>query len=213
MLENRRATEPLATTAAAFGGLLIGLFLLVTVTTIWGSGSFGGFGDAQVCATDSSTSVSAASPAFLVHRVRPGAYLNLNSPVQACAAHPGLWQRVLYTLTSVPTALIWVGVLLLLWRLIRIAARRGPLALEVAGSMRFLGWFILAGSLVAITAQGVANQILLSTMMTGRADLGAIVDSLIAGLPVPLLVGAGLLTFARITRLGAALDEEVRGTV
>lgn len=213
MVENRRATEPLASTTAAFGGLLIGLFGLVTVTTIWGSGSFGGFGDAQVCATSGQTLVSGASPPFLAHSLRPGGYLSLNSPLQVCASHPGLWQRTLYTLTSLPSALIWVGVLLLLWRLIRVAARRGPLALEVAGTMRFLGWFILAGSLAAITLQGVANQLLMHTLLAGHTDLGDIVNALIAGLPVPLLVGAGLLTFARIIRLGAALDEEIKGTI
>lgn len=213
MVENRRATEPLATTAAVFSGLLMGLIAVVTVASIWGSGSFGGFGDAQVCATSRQTVTSEPSPAFLAHSVRPGAYLSLNSAVQACAAHPGLWQRILYTLTSLPSALLWVGVLLLLWRLIRIAARRGPLALEVAGSMRLLGWFVLAGSLIVIVGQGVANQLLLNTMLAAGSDLGAIVNSLIAGWPVPLLVGAGLLTFARITRLGAALDEEIKGTI
>jgi hypothetical protein len=213
MVENRRATEPLATTAAVFSGLLIGLIAVVTVASIWGSGSFGGFGDAQVCATGRQTVMSEPSPSFLAHSVRPGAYLNLNSAVQACAAHPGLWQRILYTLTSLPSALLWVGGLLLLWRLIRIAARRGPLALEVAGSMRLLGWFVLAGSLVAIVGQAVANQLLLNTMLAVGSDLGGIVNSLIAGWPVPLLVGAGLLTFARITRLGAALDEEIKGTI
>ena len=37
--------------------------------------------------------------------------------------------------------------------------------------------------------------------------------SLHALLPVPALAGVGLLTFARITRAGVALDEEVRATV
>ena len=31
--------------------------------------------------------------------------------------------------------------------------------------------------------------------------------------PVAALAGAALLTFARITRLGAAMDDEIRGTV
>jgi len=32
-------------------------------------------------------------------------------------------------------------------------------------------------------------------------------------LPVPLLVWAALLTFARIIRLGTAMDEDIQGTV
>jgi hypothetical protein len=31
--------------------------------------------------------------------------------------------------------------------------------------------------------------------------------------PVAALAGVALLTFARITRLGAAMDDEIRGTV
>jgi hypothetical protein len=34
-----------------------------------------------------------------------------------------------------------------------------------------------------------------------------------AMVPVAALAGAALLTFARITRLGAAMDDEIRGTV
>jgi len=32
-------------------------------------------------------------------------------------------------------------------------------------------------------------------------------------LPVPLIAGAALLTFARIIRLGAAMDEEIQAAV
>jgi hypothetical protein len=35
----------------------------------------------------------------------------------------------------------------------------------------------------------------------------------VALLPVPALAGAALLTFARIIRLGADMDDEIKGTV
>lgn len=211
--ERRRATEPLATMTLTLVGLLAALLLLGVVATILGHGSVGGFGDAQVCATNSRTVVSSGSPPFLAHTVRPGAYLNLNSPVQVCADRPGVSQRVLDTLTQLPSTLVWVIALLLLWRLMRVAGRRGPLALEVAAAMRFLGWFVLIGSVTAILLQGLANQLLLNTMAAHESDLVGIIDALLHGLPIPLLVGAGLLTFARIIRLGAALDEEIKGTI
>jgi hypothetical protein len=203
----------LATTTLTLVGLLAGLLLLGVVAAILGHGSVGGFGDAQVCATNSRTVVSAGSPPLLSHGVRPGAYLSLNSPVQVCADHPGLGQRVLYTLTQLPSVLVWVVALLLLWRLMRVAARRGPLAVEVAGAMRFLGWFVLIGSVTAILLQGLANQFLLDTLVVHQNDVAGIIDALLHNLPIPLLVGAGLLTFARIIRIGAALDEEIKGTI
>jgi hypothetical protein len=211
--ERRRATEPLATITLTLVGLMAALLLLGVVASILGSGSVGGFGNAQVCATNSRTVVSNGRPPFLAHSVRPGAYLSLNSPVQVCASHPSLGQRVLYTLTQAPAVLVWVAALLLLWRLMRVAARRGPLTLEVAAAMRFLGWFVLIGSVTAILLQGLANQLLLDTMVVHQSDVAGIVDALLHDLPIPLLVGAGLLTFARVIRIGAALDEEMKGTI
>jgi hypothetical protein len=211
--ERRRATEPLATITLTLVGLMFALLLLGVVASILGHGSVGGFGDAQVCATNSRTVVSNGHPPSLAHSVRPGAYLSLSSPVQVCADHPGAGQRVLYTLTQLPSALVWVVALLLLWRLMRVAARRGPLAIEVAAAMRFLGWFVLIGSVAAILLQGLANQLLLDTMVVHESDVAGIVGALLHGLPIPVLVGAGLLTFARIIRIGAALDEEIKGTI
>jgi hypothetical protein len=211
MVENRKATEPLATATLAYGLLMAGLLMVVVISTIWGSGSIGGFGHGTVCATNPQVMVSGDGHAPFA--ARPGSYLSLDAPLQACALHPGATQRILYTLTGLPAMLLWVGLLLLLWRLIKIATRRGPLAFEVAAAMRFLGWFILAGYLVAGVIQMAANDALLNTMVAHQDNTGAGVHALISGLPVPLLVGTGLLTFARITRIGAALDEDLKGTV
>jgi hypothetical protein len=41
----------------------------------------------------------------------------------------------------------------------------------------------------------------------------AITQAIHGVLPVPLLVGVALLTFARIIRLGAAMDDEIKATV
>jgi hypothetical protein len=47
---------------------------------------------------------------------------------------------------------------------------------------------------------------------------GIVVDVLATGpfkalLPVPALAGAALLTFARITQVGAVMDDEIKATV
>ena len=55
---------------------------------------------------------------------------------------------------------------------------------------------------------------LLNTMLTARDHFGDVVtEPFHALLPVPRLAGAALLTFARIIRLGADMDEEIKATV
>ncbi len=66
-----------------------------------------------------------------------------------CAAHPGIGQHLLYSLTTLPGLLLWGGILLLLWRLIVISSRGGPFTLRVASAMRGLGWFIMAGAVLS----------------------------------------------------------------
>ena len=55
---------------------------------------------------------------------------------------------------------------------------------------------------------------LLATMVKTAIPFPDLVYPAVRGLvPVPLLTGAALLTFARIIRAGAAMDEEIKGTV
>jgi len=49
---------------------------------------------------------------------RPGASINVNGALQACASHPDIGQRALYTLTSLPGWLVWGCLPFLLWRVI-----------------------------------------------------------------------------------------------
>jgi DNA-binding Xre family transcriptional regulator len=90
----------------------------------------------------------------------------MNGTLQACALHPGIGQRVLYTLMSLPSSLVWVAVLLLRWRVIRAARQTGPFTVQVAVAMRRLGWLIIAGTAAATVVQGFALDQLLNTMLT-----------------------------------------------
>ena len=49
---NRKLTEPLETTAAVFGSLFAAVLILAGVATLVGTGTLGGLGHVQVCATD-----------------------------------------------------------------------------------------------------------------------------------------------------------------
>jgi uncharacterized membrane protein len=213
--ERARLTEPVRTVTAVFGGwLLLGLIAGVVFTVV-GSGSLGGFGHGTICATQPDTGYDGGGPADHPGvTARPGASISINGTLQACAVHPGISQRVLYTLMSLPSLLVWAGVLFLLWRVIGTANRTGPFTVPVAVAMRRLGWLIIAGSVGAAAVQGFALDQLLNTMLTARDDFGdAIVAPIHALLPVPLLAGAALLTFARIIRVGADMQDEIRGTV
>jgi hypothetical protein len=150
---------------------------------------------------------------------RPGASLSVGGDVTACALHPSLSQWVLYLLTKVPGLVLWGCVLLLIWRLISEAARRGPFTPQAAAIVELLGWTVLGGGYIAAAVEHLGADLMTRMLMTPATyDAGGIVADLIFAplkdlLPVPALVGAALLTFARITRAGVALDDEIKATV
>ncbi|HEY7918727.1 MAG TPA: DUF2975 domain-containing protein [Streptosporangiaceae bacterium] len=210
-----RLTEPLETITAFFATFLLLTLAAGTVLTLTGSGSLGGFGDTQICVTQPNTGYGGdnwTSHLGITHR--PGTTVQINGTLQACALHPGIGQRMLYTLLSLPSSLVWMAVLLLLWRVIRAARQAGPFTVQAAVAMRRLGWLIIAGTAVAAAVQGFALDKLLNTMLTPPTAYGdAVLGAFHALLPVPVLAGAALLTFARIIRLGAAMDDEIKATV
>jgi hypothetical protein len=151
---------------------------------------------------------------------RPGAALSVGGDVTACAQHASLGQWVLFLLTKVPALVLWGCLLLLIWRLISEAARRGPFTPRAAAIVWLLGWVVIAGSYIASALDHLGADLLTSTLMTPPtyAGAGIVADVLVFGplkalLPVPALAGAALLTFARITRIGVALDDEIKATV
>jgi len=213
--QRSRLTEPLGSVTAIFGGVLLLVAAASAVFTVAGSGSFGGFGDATICATQPDTVYGGSEwTSHLGIAARPGATVSINGTLQACALHPGFGQRVLYTLMSLPGALVWGSVLFLLWLVIRGARRTGPFTAQVAAAMRRLGWLIIAGSAVAAAVQGFALDQLLNTMLVAQDHFGDVISEPIhALLPVPVLAGAALLTFAHIIRLGTDMDAEIKTTV
>lgn len=208
--QRRKLTEPLESVVAFFGSLMLIALLGGIVLTAFG-GTFAG----TVCVTQPYTTYGSSNwtmSGFGIH-ARPGNSLDVNGTLQACADHPGLGQRLLDSLTVLPTALLWAGVLLLLWQIIAIARRDGPFTPRVAVGMRRLGWFILVGALVAAIVREFAVDELLVTMSNAPNPFTSLVVAPLRGLPVPALTGAALLTFSRIVRLGAEMDEEIKGTV
>jgi hypothetical protein len=215
--ERRNLTEPLESVARFFLTLTAIAVVGVIGLTVFGSGSVFGIGrNATVCVTQPFTTYSSSDwhvSSFDIHN-RPGNSLQINGTLQACADHPGLGQHVLYSLSELPATLLWVGVLLLIWQLIAAARREGPFTPKVAASMRRLGWFVLAGTVVAALLHEFAvDELLVSMARLPQPFISMIFGPLRALVPVPILAGAALLTFARIIGLGTEMDEEIKGTV
>src|SRR5262249_50971017 len=143
---------------------------------------------------------------------RRGCDVSVLGNLQACANHPDFGQRVLYSLTALPAVVFWCGVLLLLWRIIVIARRSGPFTPRVAAAMRRLGWFVIIGSAVAAIVHLLATDLLLTSMAHVPDNYSNLIIVPVH-LPIPVLTGAALLTFARIIGAASAMDEEIKATI
>jgi hypothetical protein len=220
----RKLTEPLETMTFIFGmviALLVGLG--VTSALLSHSASFAGLGNATICATDTNVTIGTAQPqpGPSQFTAKPGASLNFDSHPQACTSHNGVGVRLLYSLTTLPNLVLFAAVLLLLWRVIRLARREGPFSPRIAPMLRHLGWLVIAGTVAATAIQNLASHLLLNTMLAPSESWGGavgwvedlIVSPLLVLLPWRIIVAGALLTFARVMRVGAAMEEEIKAVV
>jgi hypothetical protein len=200
--------------------LYVGFFVLVIVTSAWRlkDGFYGNGPNGQACVDTGIT----GTPVQVARewRTRPGTSLGGSGNLQACVAHPTAGQWALYALTALPVLLLWCGVLLLIVRLVRHAAQHGPFTPRAAVLMVRLGWLIIAGCVVAGDLGGLGAGVLTNMVITPRPfDTGTVVaNALLQGplhvlLPVPALAGVALLSFGKMTRAGAVMDEELQATV
>jgi hypothetical protein len=212
----RGLTRPLAPVAGLYGRALV---LYVAASAYWLSRGFasGGSRRGSACVDTGFPAGGGAGPG---HAARAGALLSAAGNIQACALHPGAAQWALFLLTKIPDIALWGLLLLLVWQLVSRAGRTGPFTVQTAAVMRQLGWAVVGGSLIAGALGALGADLLTRMLMTPAtySGPGVAVDVLIyaplrALLPVPALAGAALLTFARITRAGAVMDEEIKATV
>jgi len=209
-----RSMLPLSRIAGVYGRFV----LLYVIGAAWSAsnGFYPGAGPAgSVCVNtgfpaDATTHTEAA---------RPGAALRASGDISACALHPSAGQSALYLLTELPKFALWAVVLLLIWRLIAEAGRSGPFTARAATVLRQLGWVVMIGSAVVGALSHLGADLLTRMLMTPATfDVtGTVADVLGSGLkalfPVPVLAGAALLTFGRMTRTAAVMDEELKATV
>jgi hypothetical protein len=168
------------------------------------------------CIDTGSTPLARPSHSYVGH----GASLWTTGDIHACMTHPSAVQWLLIVLFRVPGLVVWTGVVLMIWRVLRAAKQTGPFTWPAASAIRQLGWFVIIAPVVAGMLGHLGADLLTRMVMTPPTfdHQGVIFDVLLVAplkalFPVPALAGAGLLTFARISKLGVAMDEEIRATV
>ncbi len=208
-------TQPLRAVTGLYGRFLV-LYVAAAAHAAVGYAA-GGVARGSFCVA---TGFPAGGPAVRGPMARPGASITEDGTITACALHPGAAQWALYLLTRLPVVVLWASILLLAWRLIRTAERTGPFTPQVSTLMRQLGWTVIGGVMLAAALRQLGVDVLTGMLMTPRVYSPPFiaVDVLIGTplrtlFPAAALAGAGLLSFARIIRLGAAMDEEIRATV
>jgi hypothetical protein len=208
---DRKLTQPLGGAVKfilVVAAVLVGIVLIFAV---FGTIQLGGLGSGPACTGVRLDGITVAGPA--VAHLQPGATSSA-SQVTLCASHPSVGQRALVSLTWVPAVALYLAVVLLLAQLLRAVRTAGPFAVTVARRLRFLGWFILAGSVIVAAGQSAAQSAFASTVAAGDGPaVGHAVSAGIAVLLVPLLITCGLLTLARVIRAGAQMSDDLAGTV
>ncbi len=127
-------------------------------------------------------------------------------------AHPTAGQALAFAVTLLPAGLLRVGTLYLAMQLARTAAREGVYTVRAARLVLFLGWWLLAGELVATLAAGFARLNLLGLLVTWHVDWLHWPASWGVSWPVEWF-GLGLIIFARVMRVSAGMRADLEGTV
>jgi len=208
----RDPLEPAATSVYALLSLLAAVMSLSVVGMVFGSGSMFGIGSDYLCVdARNGTVLVPQSGSTVVDGVRDGVTSSART-VGMCVGSPTFGQRLLETLTQLPTFLALVGALLLALRLIRSASREGIFTERTAGRIRVLGWFVLSGELGATLLETLARHRLANSMLRDPVPALSWVGDW--DLPVlALFLGAVLISVARIMRLSTAMREDLEGTV
>ena len=148
----------------------------------------------------------------LIHSgLAPGVQAAWNGAVLG-TAHPTAGQGLAFALTLLPPGLLRVGTLYLAMRLARTAARDGIYTAQAARLVLILGWWLLAGGLVAGIAEAFAQLNLLGLLVTWPVDWVHWPNSWGVSWPV-VWFGVGLIVFARVMRVSADMRADLEGTV
>jgi hypothetical protein len=152
-----------------------------------------------------------AGGALMHSGLAPGVRASWNDAILG-TAHPTAGQGLAFAVTLLPAGLLRLGALYLAMQLARTAARDGVYTVAAARLVLSLGWWLLAGGLIAGLADGFARLNLFGLLVTWDVDWVHWPASWGISWPVEWF-GLGLIIFARIMRIGAGMRADLEGTV
>lgn len=206
-MKNRISNRPLEPIATVVRFLLrIYALLLIIGVLLSFTGHFSAFGWNPYAAC-----VDAVYPPVTIggSALKPGVTGGATS-INICTNHPSAGQSALSTLNQTPSFLFFFCVLVLIGWLLREADKRGLYSALMPVQLRRLGWFLLVGGLVVMIAQGEAASHLAATMLDNVSPW----DLDYWQIPwATVLIALGVLSFARIMRIGSAMRDDLDGTV
>ncbi|MEY9927321.1 hypothetical protein ABH926_001946 [Catenulispora sp. GP43] len=186
--------------------LVVGGYGWAAVTTLFGGGTLFGYGhDAVPCVATGDMGLDSDSGNWLL---RPHAGIEVvPTHVNLCTQNPSAGQRLWYTLENLPGTVTLIVAVLVTYLALQRARNQGPYSSGFAAKLRFLGWFLLADSVLRPTIQIYASRRLWTSMADGPMDH--------SWQPVwaCLLAGIALVTLARIMTAGTAMREDLEGVV
>jgi hypothetical protein len=210
--------EPLATVVAWVFRLAVVATVARVILALFGQGPWFGahIGGPSpslpgVCLNAAQALLQHAGRGLSQAGLSPGVRATLNT-ANVCAAHPTGWQALAFTVTMLPVDLLRLGALYLTMRLARTAARDGVYSAQAARLLLVLGWWLLAGGLVATVITAFARLNLLGQLVTWNVDWGQWPVAWSVSWPV-VWIGLGLIVFARVMRIGAGMRADLEGTV
>lgn len=159
-------------------------------------GAFG-WGSGIICSTNPSAHLSPGG-AGLGEFVHAQPDVEVGFVPQYCDFASEGTTRLLSTLTVLPSFVLYLGGLLMLFRVVHTARRAGAFTLRTVRQLRLFGWYLIVGSVMCHIVEGAAGDALLSSFTTTTVVWDFTDD--FPGFPV--LTGIGLIALARIIRLG-----------
>lgn len=186
--------------------LLAGGFLLAVGATLFGHGSIFGYGhDVVACVATGDMGMNSDSGDWLL---RPHAGVTVNpTHINLCTQSPSAGQRWWYTLLNLPGAVTLITVVLVTYLVLEHARGQGPYSPGFAARLRFLGWFLLADSVLRPAVETYASHKLWASLADGP------IDHPWRPAWTALLAGIALLSLAQILAVGSAMREDLEGVV
>ncbi|GED89308.1 hypothetical protein TNCT6_63930 [Streptomyces sp. 6-11-2] len=214
MSKVRNPLEPISTGVTSVLMLLATLMGMGLFASLFADGgSVLGIGQKYICATDAATVINVDEQPIPRFAPAPGATFNVNAHPEYCTEAPSTVQSLLNTATQLAPFIFVVGALLLALWVIRSAARDGLYTTQTAERLRRLGWWTLAGSVLTAIATSMVEKALIASLSL-NSDISALSGLWSWDVPfMAILAGLGVLSFARIMRVGITMREDLDGTV